>query len=145
MMTGLETIVDARGCSADALRNLTSLRSLCERIVGDLELQVVGQPQWHVFPEPGGVTGLYLLSESHLACHTYPEFGLATFNLYCCRERAHWNWRGWLARELGAGEIDIRVIARGEHVSIANQNGEPLAAKGRGEPNASVFPRGGSL
>jgi S-adenosylmethionine decarboxylase len=145
MMTGLETIVDARGCSADALRNLRSLRSLCERIVSDLALQVVGQAQWHAFPEPGGVTGLYLLSESHLACHTYPEFGLATFNLYCCRERAVWDWRRSLARELGAERIDVRVIARGEDVSMASHDGDGLTATARCEPNASVFPRGGSL
>jgi len=32
-----------------------------------------------------GVTGLLLLTESHLACDTFPERGFASFNLYCCR------------------------------------------------------------
>jgi len=31
------------------------------------------------------VTGLLLLTESHLACDTFPERGFASFNLYCCR------------------------------------------------------------
>ena len=40
---------------------------------------------WHKFGGEGGVTGLIMLTESHLACHTYPEYQTATFNLYCCR------------------------------------------------------------
>lgn len=145
MTPGLETIVDALGCSAGALRDLAVMRGLCERLIGDLELLVVGQAQWHAFPEPGGVTGMYLLSESHLACHTYPEFGLATFNLYCCRDRAEWDWRHWLARELGAQHVDIRVVARGENVSLAKRNGEGLAEKVSYQPGAPISPRGGRL
>jgi S-adenosylmethionine decarboxylase len=114
MTPGSETIVDALGCSASALCDLDVMRRLCERLTGDLELQVVGDPQWHVFPAPGGVTGLYLLSESHLACHTYPEFGLATFNLYCCREHVSWDWRCWLEHDLRAQRVVTRVVARGE-------------------------------
>ena len=40
----------------------------------------------------GGITGLLLLTESHLACHTFPERGFAAFNLYCCRPREDWPW-----------------------------------------------------
>jgi S-adenosylmethionine decarboxylase len=138
MTPGSETIVDALGCSADALRDLAVLRGLCEQIVGDLGLSVIGQPQWHVFPGPGGVTGLYLLSESHLACHTYPEFGLATFNLYCCRDRALWDWRGWLEHALDAEHVGIRVVARGAHAPARGQTGKGSASSaGR---NALVSP-----
>jgi S-adenosylmethionine decarboxylase len=145
MTPGLETIVDALGCSASALCDLTLLRGLCERLVGDLELQVVGQPQWHTFPNPGGVTGLYLLSESHLACHTYPEFGLATFNLYCCRDRAVWQWRRWLERELGARYVDIRVVARGQHLPSQHQSGNGFVESVSSEPDALAPPRGRRL
>jgi S-adenosylmethionine decarboxylase len=62
----------------------------------------------------GGLTGLYLLTESHLACHTYPESGTATFNLYCCRPRPCWNWEEKLRTLLGATRVVIRSTARGE-------------------------------
>jgi S-adenosylmethionine decarboxylase len=127
MTPGLETIVDALGCSAGALCDLATVRSLCERLTGDLGLQVVGQPQWHKFPAPGGVTGLYLLSESHLACHTYPEFGLATFNLYCCREHATWDWQRWLERELRAVRVEIQIVARGAQAPTVSRLTEELA------------------
>ena len=109
---GTEWIIDASGCNAADLRDEGLLRQTCDDLVGALGLNVVGEPQVHGFPRPGGVTALYLLSESHLACHTYPEFGFATFNLYCCRQRARWAWEDELARRLGANSVKVRQIAR---------------------------------
>ena len=112
MIVGTEWLVDASGCSPDALRSLSRLMSLFARVVADLELRVVGEAVWHVFPGHGGVTGLLLLRESHLACHTYPELGVATFNLYCCRERPAWNWEERLAETLEAAAVTVRRIER---------------------------------
>jgi S-adenosylmethionine decarboxylase len=114
VLLGTEWIVDASGCSVEALCDERLLRSLCERIVAELNLIVVGEPQWRQFSGPGGVTGLYLLSESHLACHTYPEHVAATFNLYCCRERAEWDWERAVRDTLGATEIRIMCVSRGD-------------------------------
>ncbi len=110
---GREWIVDASGCSRERLRSLESVRAVCERAVRELELRVVGQPLWRQFPEPGGVTGLYLLSESHLACHTWPELGLATFNLFSCRRRGDWPWEDRLREMLGAESVSVRIAERG--------------------------------
>lgn len=111
--TGTEWIVDAIGCDAALLADLFAIRAVCDDVVERLSLHVVGQPLWHQFPTPGGVTGLYLLSESHLACHTFPEHGLATFNLYCCRRRANCDWPRLLHDGLGASDIRVREVARG--------------------------------
>ena len=110
---GREWIVDASGCSPERLRSLESVCAVCERLVRELELQVVGQPLWRQFPDPGGVTGLYLLSESHLACHTWPESGLATFNLFSCRRRGDWPWADRLRQMLGAESVSVRIAERG--------------------------------
>ena len=86
---------------------------MCEQIIADLDLRVIGEAAWHEFPQPGGVTGLFLLTESHLACHTYPESGIATFNLYCCRERPDWPWAERLRESLGATLVTVRFARRG--------------------------------
>lgn len=109
---GTEWVIDARGCRAVPLGELAVVRGLCEQIIRELDLKVIGDGQWHQFPAPGGVTGLYLLSESHLACHTYPELGVATFNLYCCRPRPRWAWEARLRDALGAAEVIVRFITR---------------------------------
>ena len=126
MTAGQEWIVDAWGCSPATLADLEAMRALCGQVVRDLGLNVIGTPHWHRFPLPGGVTGLYLLSESHLACHTFPEHGLATFNLYCCRERPSWPWGARLAELLGAERVEVRRVARGAEIaSLAATQGVP--------------------
>ncbi len=111
--TGTEWIVDALDCDPNRLRDLGLVRELCDQVVMDLGLNVLGEPQSHRFGDPGGVTLLYMLSESHLACHTYPEYRLATFNLYCCRARSPWDWDEKLREWLGSGGIETRQVARG--------------------------------
>ncbi len=82
-------------------------------MIRELSLKVVGEPQWHQFAAPGGVTGLYLLTESHLAVHTFPELGLITLNLYCCRPRQEFDWTAALESHFGATDVRVIRIARG--------------------------------
>jgi S-adenosylmethionine decarboxylase len=112
MSLGTEWVIDASGCEVEKLADLSQLKLIFDRIIHDLELHVVGEISWHQFPSPGGVTGFALLSESHLACHTYPEFGAASFNLYCCRNRTGWPWETMLRELLGAAEVNVRVFER---------------------------------
>jgi S-adenosylmethionine decarboxylase len=111
---GSEWIVDAHGCPPGPLRSREALQAVFDALVRDLGLHPVAEAVWHVFPEPGGVTGLLLLSESHLACHTFPERGFAAFNLYCCRPRPEWPWSERLRELIGAREIALHLQPRGE-------------------------------
>jgi S-adenosylmethionine decarboxylase len=112
MTLGTEWLIDASGCDAAALADVNRLRAVFTRVIQDLDLRVLGEIAWHEFASPGGVSGLALLSESHLACHTYPEFRAATFNLYCCRDRTAWPWEPVLKEMLGAQKVDVRKFER---------------------------------
>ncbi len=109
---GTEWLVDASGCDEAALCDVERLSEVFARAITELGLRPIGAAQWHKFPEPGGVTGLVMLTESHLACHTYPEFSLASFNLYCCRERPAWPWGERLREMLGAEKVCVRRVER---------------------------------
>jgi S-adenosylmethionine decarboxylase len=111
--TGVEFVVDARGATRDALQSVSRLQTLFAEVLADLDLHPLAPPVWHVFPGHGGVTGMVLLSESHLTIHTYPEIGLAAINLYCCRADVHWDWEPRLRTLLGAREIVVRELRRG--------------------------------
>jgi S-adenosylmethionine decarboxylase len=110
---GVEYIVDAHGCDADQLRSLPQLQRLFAEMVAGLRLRPVAEPLWHVFPGPGGITGVVLLAESHLTIHTYPESGLATINLYCCRGAVDWAWELHLRERIGARAVSVRALGRG--------------------------------
>jgi S-adenosylmethionine decarboxylase len=119
---GIEWLVDASGCGGEMLANLGVLRNLCRKIIEELGLRVVGEGHWHQFPPPGGITAMFLLTESHLSLHTYPESGVATFNLYCCRERPRWDWEDRLTAVLGAKRVVVRRFVRGERASACEEN-----------------------
>lgn len=130
MIVGTEWIIEAFECDAERLRDAAVLREVFARIISDLGLKIVGEPAWHKFGGEGGVTGLTMLTESHLACHTYPEYQTATFNLYCCRSRPEWNWRENLLEMLGSQSISVQKIERGNRKSnIENPKSQSVGGK----------------
>src|SRR5436190_8352799 len=113
MIVRTEWLIEAAGCNEAYLRDESLLRDLFERVIRDLGLRSVGSV-WHKFEGEGGVTGLIALTESHIACHTYPEHGIATFNLYCCRTRPEWDWETELKVSFLASSVTVTKIERGE-------------------------------
>src|SRR3954453_17538105 len=112
MIVGTEWLIEASGCNVETLRDERALQELFARVINDLGLKSI-ESVWHKFPGEGGVTGMALLTESHLTCHTYPEHRTATFNLYCCRSRPDWDWHGNLTRIFDAREVTVTKFDRG--------------------------------
>lgn len=138
LTTGIEWIIDAHGCFGDSLCCLPTVQRFCETVVRELTLQVVGTPQWHQFPAPGGVTGLYLLTESHLACHTFPELGLITLNLYCCRPRREYAWQQALEEVFGASDVAITRLVRGGLPDFEWQTAATVACEAPADAGAAL-------
>jgi len=111
MQGGIEWLVDARQCAADRLRDREVVVGLLDRVVAEMALHVVTTAV-HVFGGAGGITAMYLLSESHLTIHTFPETGTATLNAYCCRPRPSARWQALLGEALGAREVTVREVLR---------------------------------
>jgi len=109
---GAEWIVEAFGCDAACLTSRDALAALVGDVVASLALRPVAPAVWHQFPPPGGITGMVLLAESHLALHTFPEHGSLTLNLFCCAPREEWEWDAGLARHVGAREVRVRRVER---------------------------------
>lgn len=88
-MQGLHLTADLYQCRSepDFLVDEPRLAATCRSLTEAVELTVVGE-KWVTFPEcqgqPGGVTGMLLLAESHLAIHTWPERAAVTLDVYAC-------------------------------------------------------------
>jgi S-adenosylmethionine decarboxylase len=109
---GVEWVVEAFACDPERLADVAALEALVHEMVGALALTPVAPAQWHRFPEPGGVTGLLMLAESHLALHSFPEHASLCLNLFCCRPRPEWDFARGLARAVGAGRVEVRRVER---------------------------------
>lgn len=89
IMQGLHLTADLYRCQSDPslLTDEDVLAQLCRQVTVASGLTIVGE-KWHTFPDyqgqPGGVTGMLLLAESHLAVHTWPERGGVTLDVYVC-------------------------------------------------------------
>jgi len=84
-MQGLHLTADLSGCptGTDVFTDTAALRRLCLDAVRGSGLQPVGE-LFHRFTDGGGVTGVVLLAESHLAVHTWPELAAVTIDVYVC-------------------------------------------------------------
>jgi S-adenosylmethionine decarboxylase proenzyme len=124
-MQGLHLTADLRGCPAQAalMTDPEALRALCLQAVAAVGLQPVGE-LFHRFPPPGGVTGVVLLAESHLAVHTWPELGAVTLDVYVCNlqadnnERAH-SLLARLQAAFRAGSAEHHLLHRGGQLRSA--------------------------
>ena len=69
----------------DALRDTAACRAFFDAQVRAFGLEKVGEA-YHSFPADasgaGGFTAVLALTESHLSIHTWPEYGLATFDVF---------------------------------------------------------------
>jgi S-adenosylmethionine decarboxylase len=110
-MSGCEWIVEAHQCDPACLSDSAALDALFARLILDMDLHPVGDTRWHQFPG-GGITGLALLQESHVACHTFPEYRSLCLNVFCCRPRPDWNFEQYLRREFSAVSVEVRRLER---------------------------------
>jgi S-adenosylmethionine decarboxylase proenzyme len=71
-------------CNMNRLESMDSMHELLEDICQLYDFSVLTKSQ-HQF-EPQGLTVLYMLSESHISIHTFPEQQYLAFDIYTCRD-----------------------------------------------------------
>jgi len=77
---GLHILSTFKSDDKGLLLTSADCRSFFESLVKKHDLQKVGDV-YHDF-DGGGFTAVVCLTESHLSIHTWPEFGLATFDVF---------------------------------------------------------------
>ncbi|WRU97667.1 adenosylmethionine decarboxylase [Priestia filamentosa] len=72
----------------------------------------VREVAFHKFA-PQGVSGVVIISESHLTIHSFPEHGYASIDVYTCGEMDPNIAADYIAEELGATTRENIEVPRG--------------------------------
>jgi len=115
---GKHLICDIKKISnTQLLNNKLDLKLLCKNICIENNFTILGEID-HDF-HPQGCSFVFLLSESHLSVHTFPERDHLSFDLYTCRQYddtdpTYLEIYNELCKKLGASYItsDYKVIKR---------------------------------
>ena len=79
---GRHVLAELYNCDSNVLNNV----ELIERYMVEAAVEcgaTVVEKNFHMF-SPFGVSGVVIISESHLAVHTWQEFGYAAVDLFTC-------------------------------------------------------------
>ncbi|NMA92080.1 MAG: S-adenosylmethionine decarboxylase proenzyme [Firmicutes bacterium] len=109
---GRHILVEYYGCPPSILNNIDFIKQ--GMVAAALEAGAeVRETVFHHF-SPQGVSGVVVISESHLAIHTWPEFGYAAVDIFTCGQTVDpWLSCNYLKEKFSAKNMVAREIKRG--------------------------------
>lgn len=110
---GRHLLAELKGCDPARLSDLPGVQEAMLEAARVSGATVITQSFHHFAPL--GISGVVIVSESHLAIHTWPEHGFAALDYFTCGDRVNQPRAvEELGRALGARDISVREIPRGE-------------------------------
>ncbi len=105
--------MEAYECNPEVLDNLQFLQEAMVEAATRTGAEVV-DVVFRKF-QPYGVSGVVVISESHLAIHTWPEYGYAAIDLFTCGDTADpWKAFDYLTEVLESKKVTTLEVQRGQ-------------------------------
>jgi len=105
-------IVELYGCDRAILDDPANLQSILTDAINRSGATII-QPFFHQF-SPHGVTGVVVIAESHVAIHTWPEFGYCALDIFTCGTQVDMDLIfGRIRSGLHASEVSVMEVKRG--------------------------------
>ena len=108
---GRHVLIDLWDCDPATLADGEALETIMRRAAVTCGATVL-QTCFHRFP-PNGVSGVVIISESHLSIHTWPEEGFASADFYTCGDVRPEAAVDVLREGLAAESSEVLVVDRG--------------------------------
>ena len=113
--SGTHMICDIKNIeNMELLNNITQLKRLLDTICEKNKYTILQKTE-HSF-EPQGSTIIYMLTESHISIHTFPEKKYMAFDIYTCRsyldDTVYMEIYDYLVRELNATREKPIILKR---------------------------------
>lgn len=109
---GLHLLVELQNCSADLLDSTSFIEDIMVDAAKKSGATVLSS-SFHKF-SPQGVSGVVVISESHLTIHTWPELKYAALDVFTCGTHVDpWIATLYIEEKLLATDVKITDIKRG--------------------------------
>ncbi|MDW8132946.1 MAG: adenosylmethionine decarboxylase [Candidatus Calescibacterium sp.] len=109
---GKHIIVELSGCEANSINEIASVEKTMVEAATKANATII-KSVFHKF-SPVGVSGVVVISESHLSIHTWPELGYAAIDIYTCGNTTKpFKACYYLAQKFKAQKIKATYILRG--------------------------------
>jgi S-adenosylmethionine decarboxylase len=87
---GIHLMVDGYGAPRELLKDKAMLTNMLHDIPTEMGMHTISDPMVvEVGPknrkDPGGLSGVVLIAESHFSFHTFPDRGFVTLDVYTCQ------------------------------------------------------------
>ena len=79
---GTHLLLELRDCNPKTLSNLEFVQESLKNAALEAKATIV-EVAFHEF-SPFGISGMVVIAESHLAIHTWPEYGFAAVDVFTC-------------------------------------------------------------
>lgn len=110
---GRHLLVEYHGCDPEILNDLERVKKFMLEAASESGATVL-DASFHYFT-PQGVSGVVVIAESHLAIHTWPEYGYAAVDIFTCGNTVDpWKAFHYLRSTLDSKETSVNEIVRGE-------------------------------
>jgi S-adenosylmethionine decarboxylase len=117
-------VLELGDCNREALDDLDLIKRVLYSAARELGVTVIGD-NFHRF-EPQGISGIIFVAESHLAIHTWPEYGYAAVDIFTCGDSFHpQSVAHLLIRDFDSRSPTVIELRRGV---LTSPGGEPLRA-----------------
>jgi S-adenosylmethionine decarboxylase len=115
---GRHLIIDLHGAShLDDQALIHQALQDCVRAAGATLLHI----HLHRFEANGGISGVAVLAESHMAVHTWPESGYAAFDVFMCGRADPHRTLPVLRAAFAPRLVDVREILRGPDAASTDE------------------------
>jgi S-adenosylmethionine decarboxylase proenzyme len=120
--SGIQLLAELDGCPSGLLDNEALLKKTLVRGIKTCGLHKVSLTS-HKF-NPIGVTVISIISESHIAIHTYPEANHASVDIFHCSTDSHRliMLLDFLKKKLKARTVKFAKILRGRSIRVGEMN-----------------------
>lgn len=110
---GKHVLVDMHGCNPDSLKKVDLISEAMHQAAKRSDATIVGK--FFKQFDPWGVSGVIVISESHISIHTWPEFGLASIDYFSCSDEPNIQAAiAYLAKAFEAQQLKVVELARGD-------------------------------